>query len=141
ILSAVLKRTNIVIAVTNSLDILVSNSGPGVATSVVVTNELPPNVTLGSVSVSQGSFSVVGSRLLLNFGSIAGGGYALASFEFRPTASGSLSITSTAARAGSETFLGNNRLVSTMNVGLPVVTVASTNASEGAGQMIFPLQL
>jgi hypothetical protein len=141
ILSAVLKRTNVTVGGTNSIDILVSNTGPGIATSVVVTNELPPNVTLGNVAVSQGSFSVVGQRLLLNFGSIAGGGYVLASFEFRPTASGSLSITSTVAGAGGETFLGNNHVVNTINAGVPVVTVASAIASEGAGQMIFPLQL
>ena len=141
ILKAALKRTNVVIGGTNSIDILVSNTGPGIATSVVVTNELPPNVTLGNVAVSQGSFSVVGERLLLNFGSIPGGGYALASFEFRPTASGLLSITSTATRAESDSFIGNNRVVNTTYVGVPVVTVASASASEGTGQMIFPLQL
>src|ERR1051325_3642097 len=133
--------TNVIVGGTNSIDILVSNVGPNTASSVVITNRLPAGITLGNVAVSQGSFTTSSGQLLLNFGSIGSGGFALASFEFVMNAGGTFSFTSTVARAGSEAFLENNPKVNVVNVGEPVVNVADTTADEGATNMVFSLQL
>lgn len=141
ILTAQLKRTNVLVSATNSIDILVSNTGPAGASAVVVTNDLPAGFTFGNVAVSQGSFSIAGNRLLLNLGGVGGGGYALASFEFVANTSGQFSITSAVGRAGSETFLANNRVVNTVNVGQPTVNIGAATTNEGAENIIFPLTL
>jgi uncharacterized repeat protein (TIGR01451 family) len=141
ILAATLKKTNVLVGRTNSIDIVVSNTGPSAASSVILTNQLPSGITLGNVAVSQGSSSVAGKSLLLNFGTIGSGGYALASFEFAANASGTLSFTSTVGRMGSEMFLENNRAVNAVNAGEPLLNISPSNASENATNMIFSLQL
>ncbi|HEY3857241.1 MAG TPA: hypothetical protein VGO67_22895, partial [Verrucomicrobiae bacterium] len=51
--------------------------GPDTATSVIVTDSLPANVTFGSVSVSQGAAALVSNKFVIwNVGSIAFGGSA-----------------------------------------------------------------
>jgi uncharacterized repeat protein (TIGR01451 family) len=141
-LSAVVNKTDMFVRNTNSIDILVSNTGPTAADSVVVTNQLPPGVTLGNVAVSQGAWSINGNHLLLDFGSIGGERFALAAFEFVPSTTGTLSFTSVVGRAGSEAFLENNRSINHVNVGESlIISVPTAFAKEDATNVIFNVQL
>lgn len=133
--------TNFLLGRTGSIDIVASNTGPDAASGVFVTNYLPPNVTLGNVAVSQGSWTVNGNLLLMNFGAIGGNSYVLASFEFTTTTPGAYSFSSVAARSGTESYLGNNGSIASVNVGEPLVSVFLTTTNENAPDAVFVLQL
>jgi len=132
---------NLQLGSTGSVNVIVSNTGPNTASGVIVTNAIPPNANLGNVAVSQGSSGVVGNQLLLNFGSIGGGGHALASFEFTATKASTLSWTSVVGHAGSEIFLNNNRSVASVNFGDPLVSVLPAWAGEDDTNIVVTFQL
>jgi uncharacterized repeat protein (TIGR01451 family) len=54
----------------------VANSGPAAANAVVLTDALPAGFVIGSVTVSQGSFSTGSGTITANIGSLASGGTA-----------------------------------------------------------------
>jgi len=62
-----------------------TNSGPGVATSIFLTNTLPPGMTLVSVSNSVGNLSVADGELVINVGDLVPGGHSDFTITVMPT--------------------------------------------------------
>jgi len=142
ILEAVVKKSAVAVGSANSIDVLVSNTGPGIATAVVVTNFLPAGVTLGNVSISQGSWSAAGNQLRLAFGGLGDARYALANIEFTCDVAGILWFTSVVARAEADADTSNNTAINSIAVGQPppstygefqwVTTFPGSNSSAAA---------
>jgi len=96
--------------------IVVTNAGPGAATTVTVTDVIPPGASYVSATPSQGS-CVGTSTVICNLGTIANGGNASIALTVTATAAGSLSNTATvSAGAQPDTNLTNNSSTSTVPV-------------------------
>src|SRR5208337_2233505 len=65
----------------------ITNGGPGAASFVVFTNNLPVNVALVSASASQGNVSLSGSAVVGNLGAISAGSTAAVTVVVAPAAS------------------------------------------------------
>jgi uncharacterized repeat protein (TIGR01451 family) len=141
VLDTVAPDPDLPVGSTGSVNLVVSNTGPNGATGVIVTNQIPLSAHVGDVAVSQGSYSLNGNQLLLNFGTIGGGSYALASFNFTATTASTLSFTSLVGQIDGEAFLGNNRSVATVNFGDRLVRVLPTVVGEGGTNAVLTLQL
>lgn len=63
--------TNLFRGVSTQFTLAITNKGPTNATSVYVTNVIPANVGLVSVTPSQGTYAVVGDTVVVSLGSLA----------------------------------------------------------------------
>jgi uncharacterized repeat protein (TIGR01451 family) len=96
-------RSNLTYTVT------VVNSGPGVATGVMVTNLLPAEVNLLSVATSQGNSTSVGRVVTCNLGSLAGGGMATVTITVKPVLDAvTLTNVCSIGRIENDPYLANN---------------------------------
>ncbi|MBC8094311.1 MAG: DUF11 domain-containing protein [Akkermansiaceae bacterium] len=91
--------------------IVVSNSGPDTATSVMVTNLLPAEVNLLSVTPSQGSSSSSGRTVVCSLGSLTGGAFATITITTKPNADGLITNLVSVAGANPESYLLNNTAI------------------------------
>ena len=91
-----------------SYNIEVLNNGPSTANNVVVTNILPPSVSILSTSSSRGSISIVGNVVRCSFGTLQPTARATATFQVRPTLQGLITATAIAAATQNDPLLGNN---------------------------------
>ena len=71
----------------------VDNAGPGEAGTVVVTDGLPPSVTFGSASASQGTCSQSAGTVTCDLGSIASGESATVTIQVTPNQEGTITDT------------------------------------------------
>ncbi len=92
----------------------VSNAGPSVATGTVLSNSLPPGVTLVSAQPSQGSCS--GTVVLsCSLGTLAVGGNASVVIQVIPNAAGSLTDTASVTSTVTDPNTANNSASVTVN--------------------------
>jgi uncharacterized repeat protein (TIGR01451 family) len=92
----------------------VSNTGPSVATGTVLSNSLPPGVTLVSAQPSQGSCS--GTAVLsCSLGTLAVGGNASVVIQVIPNAAGSLTDTASVTSIVTDPNTANNSASVTVN--------------------------
>jgi len=102
-----------------------TNNGPAVATGVVVTNVLPPSVTVVSATPSQGTVAFSGNLVFFNFGSLAVGARATGNIVVTPTAPGTITATATARALQSDPLPANNTATAVTTVG-PAADLAVT---------------
>jgi hypothetical protein len=86
----------------------VANNGPGNATATRLTQPLPSTVTVNSVVASQGTVSVAGGVLTVNFGTLAAGATATVQLTVTPNAATDLAMNVTASAAQLEPNPDNN---------------------------------
>lgn len=70
-----------------------TNSGTGTATNVSMIDTLPPNVTLVSVTSSQGTWTQSGNSLIFQFGDIAPNATVTVQIIIKPTVAGTITNT------------------------------------------------
>ena len=123
----------------------ISNTGPTVATSVLVTNVLPANVTFGSASVSQGTYTQGGGLVICDLGTVPGATNATVTIVVVPTLSGGvLTNTATISRGEPDAYLGNNIATAVTAVTPPAISIsdaAIVEANVGTTNMVFAVSL
>ncbi len=122
--------------ITNDLmtyGVALTNAGPGDAPGVILTNTLPAGVLLLGVSPASFAYSLAGSNMIFNLGTLANGGFASLQFTVEPTNAGSLLLSASVGSAGvldtntTNNFASNNVTV----IGyLPGLLVAFTNSAQ-----------
>jgi len=110
----------------------VTNTGPGAATSVMVTNMLPANVTFVSAVASQGACTQSAGIVTCALGTIAGGTNATISIVVVPTIAGT-SITNSASlsRGEADGYPANNSATEVTVVTTPAISIADGAIAEG----------
>jgi len=120
--------------------VMATNSGPSAATSVALTNTLPPGVGLKGVSPANQSYTVVSSNLVFNLGTLTNGGSANLQFTVQPTNAGDLTFSASIGTASVlDTNLANNSVSNNISVisylpgQLEVVTNSGQNPDVVSG--------
>ena len=117
-----------------SYDVIVTNNGPGSAPGVVLTNTLPPGVVLKSVSQS---FTLSGSNMLFNLGTLAMGSGVDVRLYIQPTNVETMSLT---ASVGAPSLADPNPTNNVASTNVPVTgysdgtLIAVTNSAETVNQ-------
>ncbi len=119
--------------------IVVSNQGPGTATSVVVTDTLPAGVSPFSTSSSQGDSGIVGQTATFALGALNVGSSATAVFTVTPTIAGTVSNLASIAANEVDLYLGNNSAqTSTLVQSAPAARLGSAAVlSNGSFQLVL----
>ena len=115
--------------------ITVTNLGPGIANSVVITDTLPATVTFSTATVSQGGFTNTGNTVVCRLGSISNGATATASIRVMAGAAGAIVNTAIVSATSSELYLAESTTVNNTTV------AAQSAASLGATNLAGNLQL
>ncbi len=107
--------------------ISVANHGPATATGVVLTDTLPNGFTLGSVTVSQGSFSTGAGSVAANLGTLIAGATATITIS----GSGAVSMTNSisVSAAQSDANLANNSTTLVTLVVAPGLSIRLTGTN------------
>jgi uncharacterized repeat protein (TIGR01451 family) len=110
--------------------VIASNAGPNAATGVTLTNTLPPGVILRGTAPA--NYTVVGSNLIFNLGTLAVGGYTNFQFSIQPTNAGPLILSASIGSAMLDTNPANNLAVTNIAVTnyLSELLVAVTNSIQ-----------
>lgn len=111
--------------------ITVTNTGPGSATSVTVSDPLPGGTTFESASATQGSCSVNAGVVTCSLGTLAGSAGATATVAVRVGAVGTVVNNVTVSRAETDAFTGNNAAAVSTAVTVPVITASHFTVTEG----------
>ncbi len=115
-------------------NVTATNMGPDDATTVVITNTLPPGVLLLSVSPSNQTYSVSGSNLLFNLATFTNGAYANLAFTVQPTNVGTLTLS---ASIGSTNTVDPNPTNNFATTNVPVIAyLATLLAVTNSGQVL-----
>ena len=96
--------------------ITVSNQGPNTASSVVVTDTLPPSVTFSTANLSQGTFINTSGTVICSLGSISNGATATATIVVTAGAAGTIVNTATVSTASTDLYLADSTAVNTTTV-------------------------
>jgi len=105
----------------------VTNNALTTATGVVVSNTLPPNVTLNSVLPSQGTVTTNGRLVKITVGNLPNGTAATIAIVAIPTAAGLLTNKATASSTQADSQPANNSVTNvTTAVGVPVTNLVLT---------------
>jgi uncharacterized repeat protein (TIGR01451 family) len=116
-----------------TFDLVVSNSGPTGASSVLVSDSLPAAVSFVSTSVTQGNCTQSGGVVNCSLGSLASGAGASVSIVVMPTVAGvTLSNTASISAAETDPNPGNNNATNSV----PVTGGISNNVDLGLEQII-----
>jgi uncharacterized delta-60 repeat protein/uncharacterized repeat protein (TIGR01451 family) len=86
----------------------ITNNGPDASSGVTVTDQLPPTVTLVSVSSSQGSCGESGGAVTCDLGTMGNGATATADIVVKPTAAGGATNTASVAAFTPDPVPANN---------------------------------
>ncbi len=99
--------------------ITVTNSGPGSAANVVLSDPFPsgasPSITVNSASITQGSCITVSNTVTCNIGTMASGATAVATIAVTVNAVGSLSQTAIITSTSTDPNSANNSSTLTLN--------------------------
>jgi uncharacterized repeat protein (TIGR01451 family) len=115
-------------------EVTATNSGPNAASSVALTNALPPGVGLKGVSPTNQGFLTAGSNLIFTLGTLTNGGHANLQFTVQPTNAGVLTFSASIGAPGVlDTNLANNSASANITVTnyLSGLLVAVTNSAQG----------
>jgi len=133
---------------TATFTVQVFNNGPASASSVTLNSTLPAELSPFSRTVSQGSGTISGQNVSVNFGTIASGASATLTLNCNALASGSPAISFTAGSSGADNNTANNTSSANVAIGrsnlAPSQLVLSTEAGTSteaatfqAGQPLF----
>ncbi|MEO5802635.1 MAG: Calx-beta domain-containing protein, partial [Verrucomicrobiota bacterium] len=115
-----------------SFVVTVTNNGPSIATTVVVTNILPENATFVSATTSQGSSTNQGGVLTCNLGNIASHGIASINITVTTFADGSVTNTASVTTTAFDPNPTNNNSSAIVSVvPPPIVFEGGTLIAEG----------
>src|SRR5205823_4919695 len=90
----------------------ITNAGPGTATGVAVTDNLPNGVTFVSAAVSQGAWGVTpGGTVTGNLGAIASNGTAMVTIVVTPTKKGNINNRASVASNERDSNVNDNSAV------------------------------
>ena len=124
----------------------ITNTGPSVATGVVVSNVPPAGANLISFSSPQATAANVGGVLVFNFGAVPTGTNMTATVVVQSQAAGVISNLATVTRTGPDSYTPNNRAVTLTTVLAPVLSilnpfVAVIEGNSGTTNAVLNLQL
>lgn len=108
----------------------ITNSGPATATSLVLSNRMPPAATALLAQASQGACDISAGLVLCHLGDLAGGGTATVTVQAIPHESGFLTNTAFVSSQGSELFLGNNAAATVTRVNPRALFLADVSVTE-----------
>jgi uncharacterized repeat protein (TIGR01451 family) len=94
-----------------------TNNGPSHASAINVTNALPFNAPIQSVTVSQGNVITLGDVVLWSLSTLPMGAYATATITVTPTVEGLITASATAAGSEFDPNTANNTASVTITVG------------------------
>jgi uncharacterized repeat protein (TIGR01451 family) len=126
--------------------IAVTNIGPSITTNVIVTQVLPTNVTVVSVSPAQGSYTLQGSVITFSLGRMAARDRAALSVTVQPNVAGSIVSTATVNSEQPDFNPGNNSvsvqtLVTPATADLEVGIAAVPNPVLNGGTLTYTVTL
>ena len=113
--------------------VMATNLGPSAAAGALLTNSLPPGVTLIGVSPANQAYTVSGTNLIFNLGTLAFGGYANLQFTVQPTNVGFLTFFASIGASGAvDPNPANNTAGTNINAiaYLPGTLMAVTNSGQ-----------
>lgn len=118
--------------------VTVTNSGPGNALNVVVTDPLPPGTVFVSGNASQGSIGVNGGTVVASLGTLAPGATAAVSINLAPLGPGMVNNSISVATASSDTNASNNSVTIAVTAMNPVPNILAAGASFISGNASPP---
>src|SRR5262249_30523671 len=109
------------------------NTGPSPATGVILTDVLPANFTLKSITFSPGvSFpSINGAALGFDIGDLPGGNSAIITVEGTADSAGFITNSATVSRTDSDANPANNAATAVTRVILPSFSIDDVMLSDG----------
>lgn len=119
--------------------VTVINDGPLLATGVMLTNTLPGGVTLGAISLSQGTQSQTGNVLICAIGSLSAGASATLSINLTASTSGSFTNTAIVSATQPDPATLNNSAFAVADVAPAAdlaVSLSRTPATVYAGSNV-----
>ena len=108
--------------------IAVANNGPGTSLGTVLTMPLPPSVTFGSGTASQGTVSLSGGTVTAALGDLAAGATATVLINVTPTAAGLLTNTVSVATGSIDPVTANNSASAVVTVAAPAPNIIAAGA-------------
>jgi len=114
--------------------IAVSNAGPSIATSVVLSEVMDPSLSFVSMTTSQGSISRSGNNVTANIGTLAGNASALITVQVIPTIQGPAKTFSSVVGAQPDPDPSNSSVTTSVLVAPPFINIVPAGAilvSEG----------
>jgi uncharacterized repeat protein (TIGR01451 family) len=114
-------------------EMTVTNAGPNAAPNVTLTNTLPPGVNYIGASPDSPAPGIVGSNVIFNLGTLAGGAFVNCALTVQPTGAGSLHFSSFVSSTGAtDSNPANNLAVTNIAVTnyLSELLVAVTNSIQ-----------
>ncbi len=124
-------------------NIVVTNTGPGAATGVWLTNRLPAAVEFVSASSSQGTCAQADGVVTCDLGTLAGESSAEVTILVRPQAPGMLANQVSVTRTELDGFYGNNTATAVSTANFPRLTTIDVITFEGDDTTTadFPVKL
>jgi uncharacterized repeat protein (TIGR01451 family) len=126
----------------------VTNLGPSTASDVMLTNTLPAGVGFESVSPSNTAYTVIGSNVIFNLGTLASGAFTNLQLTVQPTNAGVLLFSSFVnSTSMTDLNLTNNTATTNITVGtfiygqLTAVTNSAMNYDPQIGLMTNTIRL
>jgi uncharacterized repeat protein (TIGR01451 family) len=111
--------------------ISVTNLGPNDATSVVLTDVIPPSLAFSSVLVSQGTATNSGNTVTCNFGTIPSGVVVTATIRVLAVGAGTVVNTATVSTASTDLYLADSTTSNTGKVAAPLFAfLSATNIAN-----------
>ncbi len=103
-----------------TLTLLVTNTGPGAASNVMVTHSLPPGLSLLAAIPSQGNWSLTGGQLIWNAGDLSAGTAATLAIDSRADLEGVWTNAASAQRGEADAWTNNNQAQLAVQVDPPL---------------------
>jgi uncharacterized repeat protein (TIGR01451 family) len=111
--------------------IVVTNTGPNVATDVLVDDVLPPNITVQSAMPTQGSCTIYTNAIICELGNVAGATGASVSITAFPNLTTKFTNQVTIYRGEADGTLANNSAVAVTTATLPQFSISDARMAEG----------
>lgn len=127
---------------TNNL--VLTNTGPTIATAVFVTNLFPNTAGFSFATASQGTYSVSGNQVVFDVGTITGGSTAAFQLVVAPAAAGLISNSAVVVRAESDADPSNNAATTSTLAVMPALSINNASVLEGNSgytPILFAVQL